>query len=368
MIRFLRFLMPMLLVVFGGLHSGASLDAGSEALLETQLEQAKSQDPELAKLLAEAVRQSGKPNVHEFLTILDWCADSRDHAGLTQSQLSQVFYYFNRELEEPSDLNSEQLQAYYLPKIEKNLPANENTKLLHWAFRPDFYVLTKFENKRSICLRKGMPSDLLLEFLVHEMVHYARVPAELSTFETQLELDPLAYSRRMILQPGDEADAYLFQYSFVVRHDGKKRLAAPIGVARFWDEKGLFWGRREDLVLPILEDLGYFKKRFRDEYERVLARQVQTKAQVLNFARQLLKARQSEVTEFADTLAKRSVFLNWVWPAYKKQTQSLEALIAKNEKSQTSLQALIREDFKQCHDLRALARNQLVPLPSCEGP
>ena len=341
---------------------GQHLDPQFLGSLEVMMAKANATDSEFHTLLNEAMTRAQTTSIREFLSAVSWCPPSRDHAGITQTKTSQALFLFNRDLEEPQDQSPRSLKAFYLAQVRENLPKDIPAKDLQWDFEPDMVVTSRFESQREICLRQGTPVNDALEFMAHELVHYARTPdvhvwPSVERYKTALD-----YARDMILQPGDEVDAYLFQFSYVIRTKGLAELRAPAGVGRAFNEKGVFLGRRQDLVSPILEDLGYYKIRLRPEFEKALQTQLQSIVQRLNFARQLATQRQTQIASFQEQLQTRSKVLNFLWPSYRSDTDRLNNLLASARLSSDRLETVSLQAGTKCREL--LARLNIPPTPT----
>lgn len=122
---------------------------------------------------------------------------------------------------------------------------------------------------RSICLSRGLNLGDALGTFIHELTHFLRMGAFCSSDPKRYK-DVDSYSLATILEPGDEVDAFLTEYSARIRIE-HSRTGIPYLYREMFSDSGQYLGTREEFGRLLLSTPAY-KSNFSQRYEICKAR------------------------------------------------------------------------------------------------
>jgi uncharacterized protein YceH (UPF0502 family) len=177
------------------------------------------------------------------------------------------------------------------------------------------------ETKREICILSGKAPAEEVEYLAHEMIHYSRAASFTRALDPLLFANSREYALKTAQEPGDEVDAYLFEYSLRARLKGKRGLEQrPFPQTKFTDN-GSYLGTREEFARFIIDDLGYQKSRFAGQYQKLLKTARDAAGRELQLKKGLLASREAQEREYGAFVHSRFRIIDRIWPAYRAESE-----------------------------------------------
>jgi hypothetical protein len=319
------------------------------------LTEVANQDKDIMKLVQESMKRAQAQSIPDLLSKIQPCAGSDFESGRVNESHQRRFFLLSRDIEEPNPASEIELKQYYSERMQAVLPREISLASVGWKFEPDFIVGRSAQQNRQICLQSNLSPEDTVETLVHEMVHFTR-PDEQAPLDMTKDSGSLAYAMRAVNEKGDEVDAYLLQYSLHIRRQGKKSLPHLRELGGYFNDQGQFIAERVRLAKFVVEDMGYFRKRFSGEYKSLLGELQSENQQRQIGLEQTSASRQDYIADAENFLKTRWKVLNWIWPKYRQETERVQkflnlATVSRNrlalEASQVTRQAqLLREKLK----------------------
>ncbi len=235
----------------------ASADTAADALRAVQWMQAR---PMYSALLEKGLKRSGHTDAVSFLTSIPQCPPGSRYEGLVRSQSGAKRMYFARDLDELTQATPD-LERYMKLATVANLGSFQvklDGELVEVSFQS--------QASRQVCIKSSPTFEDQVELLVHELTHLT-APEEppLSLFDIAALGDPVRYGRERVNTPGDEVDAYIAEFGVRIQLRGKAALNPP-HIASLFSDTGQWLGNRDSLRNYILDNLGYQRVRFDQEY------------------------------------------------------------------------------------------------------
>lgn len=280
-----------------------------------------------------------------------FCDDGASHlAGVKQSRETRT-YFLARELDE-SGFSESDLKPHYLDRNKELLPPDSKVDGFHWDVGPDVITLYQVSDKRQICIKSGVTSQDAVELLAHELVHYARIPDSDQVPDVLAFSDADNFASRIVVQPGEELEAYKVQFSLAIRSRGKGAVGAPPSVLQQFSDQGQFVGQERELARFILDDLQYRQKRFKPEYEDALKSALDHDEQVLELEKRLLELRVKQEGELRTAVQERYRILDFFLSKYRAISESYKSLLKLATESKDRLAKDSQERSSRCEEIR----------------
>jgi hypothetical protein len=168
--------------------------------------------------------------------------------------------YFARDLDELTQAT---------PDLERYMKLATAANLGSFQVKLDGELVeVSFQNQasRQVCIKSSPTFEDQVELLVHELTHLT-APEEppLSLFDIAALGDPVRYGRERVNALGDEVDAYIAEFGVRIQLRGRAALNPP-HIASLFSDSGQWLGNRDSLRNYILDNLGYQRVRFDQEY------------------------------------------------------------------------------------------------------
>ncbi len=277
------------------LPSAAFADTAGDALRAVQWMQAR---PAYAELLEKGLKRSGQTDAVRFLTSIPQCPPGSRYEGLVRSQSGARRVYFARDLDELTQST---------PDLERYVKLATAANLGNFQVKFDGELVeVRFQNQviRQVCIKASPTFEDQVELLVHELTHLT-APDEppLSLFDIAALGDPVRYGRERVNALGDEVDAYIAEYSVRIQLRGKGALNPPY-IASLFSDSGQWLGNRDSLRNYILDNLGYQRVRFDQEYRDNLKAAEQALGDRKRLLIELINHRTTEEARFSERAKK----------------------------------------------------------------
>ena len=321
----------------GVLASGIPLTASYSAELEKSVLAAAASDAEFRNLLNEALKKFDMPLFRAFLIYVRWCRLDEGQAARVNDSSQESIAFLTRELSEPADADARALQAYYRSRAAESFPKIPPGARTEWTFDPDVVAIRWTQSTREICVDAGKPAADGLEYFAHELVHFSRAAEFAGVVDPLSFADVADYARKTALAPGDEVDAYLFEYGLRARRHGRAGLGQRAFIQAHFSDLGAYAGTRDEFASFVLNDLGYLKSRFEPQYRNFVAADLNVAKQKQGLERELLVNRETQIEEYRGFIERRSRLFNRLWPAYRAETKKAQTYLAAAEASRDRL-------------------------------
>lgn len=295
----MRALVPTLAVLFSAafLPNLASADSAGDALRAVQWMQAR---PIYSALLEKGLKRSGNTDAVRFLTSIPQCPPGSRYEGLVRSQSGARRMYFARDLDELTQPTPD-LERYVRLATAANLGSFQvklDGELVEVSFQGQV--------NRQVCIKSWPTFEDQVELLVHELTHLT-APEEppLSLFDIAALGDPVRYGRERVNALGDEVDAYIAEFGVRIQLRGKAAMSPP-HIASLFSDSGQWLGNRDSLRNYILDNLGYQRVRFDQEYRDNLNAAEQALEDRKRLLIELINHRTLEEARFSERAKKAS--------------------------------------------------------------
>jgi hypothetical protein len=319
-------------------ETASPLSAEFEKDLEQNFSIVAAEQNDIRALLKQALLKSKTTSLADFLKqVVRFCdLDGRQAARVHQVSEERTFY-LTRSLEEPVAATPTQLKEFYSERVGGLIPKGVSLATVAWSFDPDFIKLRTDDDKSEICIKPGMTANSSIEYLAHEMVHYTSSEDLHQATDILRFKDARDYSEKAVLTPGDEVDAYKLEYSLRIRRQGKDFLRDQPLMAHLYTDDGKYLGRDEHFAKLVLDEMGYYKFRFRLQYHNLLQNQIQSEEEHVKLDQSLLENRKTQEREIKVAIEARSGLIEHLSAKYKADKERFQEILRRDLDSQERL-------------------------------
>ncbi len=346
------FCLSLILISPFAMGFGEHLETAYAASLFKEYLKIAAQEPIILQLLNDAVAKAHSKSHMDFISSLTYCDDPKGQGAAVIQTFKKRILFFTRLLDEGgANKNLESLKKLYLEQYKSELPKGVDLVTSKWQFEDDYFILdSNIKQGRQICLRKGVLAVDSVPLLAHELVHFLNIQ------NTEI-IDILAfknvtdYSVKSVLRVGDEVDAYILQFSLIIKLRGKSALRPNTSVGRLFSDKGEFLGNRMALAQYIIHNMGYDVKRLRNEYVSLAKAQLPIEERRLALLENLLEIRVKQEVDFAVQLQQRSKFMEYFSTEYQKETIDITNMKETAIASKLRLVRFVEKLKDRCHEI-----------------
>ena len=312
--------------------NGTPLEPVYQVDLERKFLQTAASDQQLSELKQRAFKRASVTTFRDFSKLIRLCAFDGAQAARVVDSTQERVWYMERELNEPAGLDRAGLRTYYTKRLasEKSVQEISPKIPIVWEFGLDVIMAVARESDRKICVQPGIAANEAVEYLAHELVHFAdSVGGESS--DVLRYPSARAYALKVVLEPGDEVDAYRFQYAL------RRRLRGRDSVPHTMDLRS-----REEFARYIVDEMGYLNSRFVPQRKQLVRSLLSALVNRLAFSRELLQLRRTQAAEHTAFVATRSRALDFAWPKHREITLQARGYARTESESVERLTAEIR--------------------------
>lgn len=311
--------------------------------LETQfLELGKSQ-PKYLELLDEAVKKNKSKDRHDFFSQIKKCLLPGFEGGRVKTSLEQPYEMISRDLAGPDESDPD-FKKYYTKRLSSQLAylSTSEPESVFWDIQPDAVLVHQTINTAEICLREKNNQEEALDYLIHELVHFAKSKPATEVENMLNYADFNDYCTKTSMNVGDEVDAYIFEYEYKLKKEKPTLFNQYPKLSKLFSADGQFIGSKKELSDFIIVDLNYRSLRYKAEYHSKITNQISFEKDLIKLAESILTHRKDFLSQINSSADKRIKAINYIYPKYKKESQEIDDLLSKTKKSIQRLESELK--------------------------